>query len=58
MDDARRTQDAFPNNRLGARRRAAKGLVANYIHELSDRHGGTRDKDGTSRPPVERRESG
>ena len=58
MDDARRTQDAVSINRLGARRRAAKGLVANYIHELSDRHGGPRDQNGVSRPRVARRESG
>jgi hypothetical protein len=58
MDNARRTQDAVLNNRLGARRRAAKGLVANYIHELSARHGGPRDKNGVSRLPVKRRESG
>jgi hypothetical protein len=41
MNDARKTQERDSARRLGARRRATKGLIANYIHELSDRHGGS-----------------
>ncbi len=32
------TRDQSSPKRVGARRRAAQAEVANYIHELSDRH--------------------
>jgi hypothetical protein len=38
MNDAPRTPD--PGRRRGVERRATRALVTNYIHELSDRHGG------------------
>src|SRR3954453_13557989 len=38
MNDAPRTPD--PGRRRGVVRRATRALVTNYIHELSDRHGG------------------
>jgi hypothetical protein len=39
MSDTRRTHDTHTGRRLSARRvRAARGQVASYIHEMSDRH--------------------
>ena len=39
MNDAR-TPDTSSATRRATVRRARRALVANYIHELSDRHGG------------------
>jgi hypothetical protein len=47
MTDSRRTPDVDRPSRPGAVRRAASGIVAGYIHELSERHGRT---DPDSRP--------
>jgi hypothetical protein len=40
MNDSRITQDREANRRLAVRRRATRALIAGYIHELSERHGG------------------
>ncbi len=38
MKDDRITRTQPSSNRRGARKRAAQAEIANYIHELSDRH--------------------
>jgi hypothetical protein len=38
MNEARTAQDAATARRHEIRRRASRGLVASYMHELSDRH--------------------
>jgi hypothetical protein len=38
MDDSRKTPQTDSVRRLRAARRAARGVVAGYIHELSARH--------------------
>jgi hypothetical protein len=43
MNEARPTREADSPRPLRAQRRAA-GLVAQYIHELSERHGGKRGR--------------
>lgn len=51
MKDARKTTEVDAVRRLRAQR-AARGLVAGYIHELSDRHAKRRPKPraGVRRP--------
>lgn len=39
MNDARPARKSESARRIRAWRRVAPGIVANYIHELSDRHG-------------------
>jgi hypothetical protein len=46
MDEPRRPAGTDPAKVLQARRRARRGVVASYIHELSERHNG-----GDSRAP-------
>jgi hypothetical protein len=40
MNEDRTQPEVDSTVRAGARRRASHALVANYIHELSERHGG------------------
>jgi hypothetical protein len=40
---ARNASDAHHAKRLEARRREDRGLVASYVHQLSERHLTTRD---------------
>jgi hypothetical protein len=40
MNEDRTPRELDRHARPGAQRRAASALVANYIHELSERHGG------------------
>ncbi len=51
MNEARTPQDAASARRHAVRRRASRGLVASYMHELSDRHRTHRDgvTEGTER---------
>jgi hypothetical protein len=47
MNEERTPTQVDSHVRSGTRRRAASALVANYIHELSERHGGgTRARQG------------
>jgi hypothetical protein len=39
MQDIRTTKSVESAKRIAVRRRAKRGLVAGYIHELSARHG-------------------
>jgi hypothetical protein len=48
MDEPRRPAGTDPAKVLQARRRARRGVVASYIHELSERHSG-----GDSRVPKD-----
>ena len=47
MNEPLTTAPTDPAKRFELRRRAKLGVVASYIHELSERHNGTR----LSRPP-------
>jgi hypothetical protein len=40
MNEPRTPKGLEPEKRLQLRRRAKRGLVAGYIHELSERHNG------------------
>jgi hypothetical protein len=40
MDERRLPDDTDTARRLRLERRARRGLIADYIHELSERHGG------------------
>ena len=44
MNSARIAPETTPKTRRSARERVALGLVAAYIHELSDRHDGARNR--------------
>jgi hypothetical protein len=48
MNTDRTPPEVDPRARPGAQRRAASALVANYIHELSERHGGGLRGGGTA----------
>lgn len=41
MQDSKITAVRTANDRLATRRRAKRGLVAGYIHEISGRHAAT-----------------
>jgi hypothetical protein len=53
MDDNRTTHQTDSDTRLRVRRRAARGLLATYIHELSDRHRSPDDEHGAIPGPPE-----
>jgi hypothetical protein len=44
MTDHRITTDADPTRRLQQKRRVKRGIVAGYIHELSERHNDSREE--------------
>jgi hypothetical protein len=44
MNSPRTTPETAPKTRRKAHERVALGLVAAYIHELSDRHDGARNR--------------
>jgi hypothetical protein len=55
MSDTPRSRDTDTGRGLSARRaRAARGQVASYIHEMSDRHRGPNHQRPPSRPHTRR----
>jgi hypothetical protein len=52
MNDARRRQEMDSTGRFGVRRRATRALVAQYIHELSDRHARARPASANPTGPT------
>ena len=60
MNDAPSTPD--PGRRRGVERRVTRALVMNYIHELSDRHGGRERRqpldEGEARRSLEEAQGG
>jgi hypothetical protein len=57
MDDRTTPRTDFPR-RPGAEGRAATGLVASYIHELSERHGGGKRRQASPLAPGSLAEGG
>ena len=56
MQESKITAVRTANDRLATRRRAKRGLVAGYIHEISGRHAATpRPVPATGRRPVKAR---
>lgn len=57
MDKARKTNDVRRKSGSGRTHRAASALVAAYVHELSERHGGSWRRDAAA-PAAEPARSG
>jgi hypothetical protein len=54
MDERRLPDDTDIARRPGLERRARRGLIADYIHELSERHGGGAPQEDLPDGPGER----